>query len=117
MLRMERKSKPTCCLLYLTVPLMIALLLADARMPYPLVVHRVAEFATVIVSFGLMALWVKANETALINEEMEKERWILRPDESEDCPASDVPSSVDDCEESEAGAYSIEASPTKGRYN
>ncbi len=114
---MERKSKPTWCLLYLTVPLMIVLLLTDARMAYPLVVHRVAEFAIVTVSFGLMAVWAKANDTALMNEEIEKERWILKPDESEDCPASDAPSFADDFEESEDSPYPMEASPTKGRYN
>lgn len=116
MLAMEPRPKPTWCLLYLTIPLMIALLLADARMPYPLVVHRVAEFAIVIVSFGLMGVWVKASETALINEEMEKEHWILTPDESVDCPAPDIPSSVEGCEEFES-PYDIEASLTKGRYN
>lgn len=114
---MERKRKPNWWLLYLTVPLMIVLLVLEARMPYPLVVHRIAEFAIVLVSFGLMAVWMRANQGALVDEGMVKERWALPDPKSEDGSDSGAPPCAREGDGSEESPYQMEAGPTKGRYN
>ncbi len=113
---MEQSRKPTWWLLYLTVPLMIALLLIDAHMPYALNVHRIADLAIVLSGFALMALWVCANKDALVDEEIEKEVWVLEPDLApEDSEGSEfqpqVPAAL------ATSPYQVEERPGIGRYN
>ncbi len=118
---MLRKQEPNWWLLYLTVPLMLALLVLESQMPYPLVIHRIAESGIVLLGFGSMLLWVRANEGALIHEETEKELWTIEPDpDASAAKAAIDPAllpSADDCNDSEDGEHRLEASPTKGRYN
>jgi hypothetical protein len=114
---MVRKQKPNWWLLYLTAPLLLALLVMESQLPYSPVIHRIAEFAIVLLGFGLMLLWVRANEGALIDEEIEKERWTIIPDPAKGTINSALHSSADGCDDSGDGHPRVEASPTKGRYN
>ncbi len=112
---MVQKRKPNWWLLYLTVPLMLGLLIVESQMHYSLLVHRMAEFAIVLLGFGLMFLWVRANQGAMIDEEIEKEPWTIQPD-----PAREARNRVwppaDGCDDGDEYPYS-EPSATKGRYN
>lgn len=113
---MLRKRKPNWWLLYLTVPLMLGLLVFESQMPYALVVHRIAEFLIVLFGFGLMFLWVRANEGGLIDEEVEKERWTIRPDPAKQTvnPARRRSGGREDAGD---GHHRPESSAVKGRYN
>ncbi len=141
---MERKFKPNWWLLYLTVPLMIGLLFLEGHLQASPQVHRIMEFGIVVIGFGLMAMWVRANEGALVNEEMDRERWMLVPPSDgtadEFDPDGGVPQlrvnalgefdmtsetgidpdslpRVDEEDDSEEHPYYFRVSPTKGRYN
>jgi hypothetical protein len=110
--------KPRWWLLYLTLPLMIGLFVLEGRLTEPDIVHRILELGIVIVCFGLMAVWVRANEDALIIEGFEHEHWTLEPDckaEGELDPHR-LPL-AEDSEELEEGQYHLEADPSKGRFN
>ena len=76
------------------------------------------EFGIVVVGFGLMALWVRANESALVYEEYQKEYWRLvrGPEAEEDWDPRQLPL-VDDREDSEPDEQPVETSPGKGRYH
>ena len=74
------KSRPQWWQMYLLVPLMIVLLVMESKMASPLPVHRFLQFGIVVVTFGLMALWVHMNQVTLSNEGFEKQTWILEPD-------------------------------------
>ena len=113
---MERKQKANWWLVYATMPLMIALLLIEARIPGSLPAHRILEFGIVLLSFGLMALWVHANQAALANEETEKQPWTLEPD-----PKSEIVVDPDMLPEEPHDPVDIplafELDHSKGRYN
>ncbi len=143
---MEQRNKPNWWLVVLTVPLMIGLLLLQSRLQAAPEVHRIMEFGIVVVGFGLMAMWVSANEGALENEEMDLERWVLvskSEDRSEaektkslcDAPSDPIhasqtsdttpgtatePESVsrlDDAEDPPGPRHPRDVCPNKGRYN
>jgi hypothetical protein len=113
---MERKHKANWWLVYATLPLMIALLLIEARIPGSLLVHRILEFGIVLLSFGLMALWVHGNQAALSNEESEKQRWTLEPDPKLEIIVDPnlLPDEPFDPMDS---PLALEFDHTKGRYN
>ncbi len=113
---MVSRRKPNWWLLYLTVPLMLGLLVIEGRMPYPLVVHRIAEVVIVLLSFGLMFLWVRANEGGLIDEEIEKGRWTIRPEPTEQT-VNPARRRSGGCEDVGDGHHYPESSAIKGRYN
>jgi hypothetical protein len=115
---MVRKQKPNWWLVYALVPLVIGSLILEGQLSIPPVIHRIAESGIVLMGFGSMLLWVRANEGALIDEEIEKEPWTIEPDPA--AKAAIDPAllpSADDCNDSEDGEHRLEASPTKGRYN
>lgn len=113
---MERKHKANWWLVYATVPLMIALLLIEARIPGTLLVHRILEFGIVLLSFGLMAIWVHGNQAALSDEEIEEQPWTLEPD-----PRSEVmvdPDMLPDEPQDPVNIpLALELDHSKGRYN
>lgn len=74
---MVRKSKANWWLLFALLPFMLLLLVGDALLPETLVGHGVVEIGIVLVTFGLMALWVHANADAIQQEEYEEHRWIV----------------------------------------
>lgn len=115
---MERTKKPNWWLLYLTVPLMVILLVLQGEIPSPASVHEILEIGIVLACFGLMAVWVQANQAALMNEQFEREHWRLVSDRNEmpdrdphHLPLADV---ADDTDQE---PFQLESSPTKGRYN
>ena len=115
---MVKRQNPRWWLLYLTMPLMIGLLVLEGRLPEPPVVHQIMEMGIVIVCFGLMAVWVHANEGARVNEEFEKEHWNMEPDlhSEPDLDPRHLPL-ADAGEDKDREPYPLEASPTKGRFN
>ncbi len=60
--------KPKCWLLYGILPLMAGLFWLDSWMNIPSGEHQWLEGTIVLVGFGLMALWTRANQAALANE-------------------------------------------------
>lgn len=114
---MVQKRKPHWWLLYLTVPLVLGLLVIESQMPYPLVIHRIAEFVIVLMGFGSMLVWVRANEGGLIDEEIEKEPWTIRPNPARGTINPALHSSADVCDDSGDGHHRPEPSAAKGRYN
>jgi hypothetical protein len=74
------KSRPQWWQMFLLVPLMIVLLVLEGKVASPPPVHRFLQFGIVVVTFGLMALWVNMNQVTLFNEEFEKQTWTLERD-------------------------------------
>ena len=60
------KPKPKWWLVFALVPLTIALLVLDEAVPLPTQGHQLLEFGIILVTFGLMALWVHASQGALM---------------------------------------------------
>ena len=69
----SKKQHPSWWLLYLSLPMMIGLFLIEMRLSLSDTGHRFAEFIIVLIVFGSMSLWLKANAGALIQEDLE--RW------------------------------------------
>ena len=69
----SKKQRPSWWLLYLSLPMMIGLFLIEMRLSLSDTGHRFAEFIIVLIVFGSMSLWLKANTGALIQEDLE--RW------------------------------------------
>jgi hypothetical protein len=67
---MMRKGKANWWMLYALIPSMPILLVVEGRIPGSALEHRLMEFGIVLLAFGLVALWVHANESALIEQEM-----------------------------------------------
>jgi hypothetical protein len=80
-----RKRRPNWWMLYALIPAMPILFLIEGRIPESALEHRLMEFGIVLFVFGLIALWVHANESALIEEEMTDVKWSTVWD-SEDGP-------------------------------
>ncbi len=80
---MERKHKPAWWLLYLTVPLLIVLLIGEGRLSECARGNTAFwKWPSSLVVFGLMAVWVRANEAALMDEDYGKIHWTLERDPS-----------------------------------
>ncbi len=80
-----RKRKPNWWMLYALIPSMPILLVIEGRIPESALEHRLMEFGIVVFVFGLVALWVHANESVLIEEEVANVKWSIVWD-SEDGP-------------------------------
>ncbi len=76
------KQRPSWWLLYLSLPLMIGLILLEIRLPLSDIGHRFAECIIVLIVFGSMWLWLKANAGALIQEDLERYHAALEADSS-----------------------------------
>ena len=53
--------------LYLTFPLLIALFVADSRLKISTRGHQVVQLGIILLVYGLIHLWLKANARALSN--------------------------------------------------
>ena len=62
-------KKPNAWVLFSILPFMAALLWLDGDLRIPVAVHQILEIGIVLLAFGLMALWVHANQAALIEED------------------------------------------------
>jgi hypothetical protein len=69
----SKKQRPSWWLLYLSLPIMIGLFLLEMRLSLSDTGHRFVELIIVLIVFGSMSLWLKANRGALIQEDLE--RW------------------------------------------
>jgi hypothetical protein len=87
---MIRKSKANGWLLFALLPFMLLLLVGDALLPETPVGHGIVEIGIVLLTFGLMALWVHANAYAIQQEEYEGYRWTVTAITVEDARAVDA---------------------------
>jgi len=70
-------ARPKWWQLYLTLPLLIGLFALDNRLKLSLRGHQVVQIGIVLLIYGLMHLWLKANARAL--SEMDRARhggWV-----------------------------------------
>jgi hypothetical protein len=58
-------ARPKWWQVYLTFPLLIALFMLDHRLNLSASGHQVVQIGILVVVFGLIHLWLKANATAL----------------------------------------------------
>ena len=62
---MENYQKPTWWRLYAIVPFTLTLLAIESQLALPDLGHKLIEILIVVVTVGLMGLWVMANAVAL----------------------------------------------------
>lgn len=94
-----RKGKPNWWMLYALIPSMPVLLVVGSRIPGSSLEHRLMEFGIVLLGFGLIALWVRANEPALIEQEMTDVKWSIVYDSEEGLGHLPLADCDDDVEE------------------
>jgi hypothetical protein len=70
----ENKRRPSWILLYFLVALLFSLFVIEVRLTMSGVAHRVVEIGIVLVIYYLVWLWVKANDAAMIQEELDRKR-------------------------------------------
>ena len=58
--------------LYLTFPLLIAMFVLDSRLRIPARGHQAVQLGIVLLIYGLIHLWLKANRSALTGEVQEQ---------------------------------------------
>lgn len=75
-----KHPRPSWWLLYLLLPLMIGLLYLESQTPWTAGWHRAAQIGIVLITYDLVWLWLRANEGALLWEDLEKTRRSLDPD-------------------------------------
>jgi len=83
-----KKQRPSWWLLYLSLPMMIGLFLIEMHLSLSDTGHRLAELIIILVVYGSISLWLKANTGALIQEDLERWRAALRTDSSPISPQS-----------------------------
>jgi len=59
------KARPKWWQLYLTFPLLVALFVVDSRLKVSTRAHQAVQIGIVLIVFGLIHLWLKANARAL----------------------------------------------------
>jgi hypothetical protein len=64
--------RPKWWQLYLTFPLLIVLFVADSRLKISSRGHQAVQIAIVLLVFGLIHLWIRANSSALSRMDLEK---------------------------------------------
>jgi len=62
---MSSQDRPKWWQVYLTFPLLIALFAVDSRLKLSIRGHQVVQIGIVLIVFGLIHLWLKANARAL----------------------------------------------------
>jgi hypothetical protein len=64
--------------LYLTFPLLIVLFVLDSRIRISNRGHQVVQISIVLIVYGLILLWLKANRSALIGEDQKRSFKVYR---------------------------------------
>ncbi len=85
----NQKRRPRWGLLYVIVPLAAGLFWLEIKAPWPKAEHRAAEVGIVLLVFGLVELWLRANWLAILNEDYKKQkksdrqnrRWVILREE------------------------------------
>jgi hypothetical protein len=72
----NQKRGPRWGILYLLVPLAAGLFWLEMRAPFSETGHRAADIGIVLLIFGLVELWLRANRLALISEDYRKQEKI-----------------------------------------
>jgi hypothetical protein len=62
---MSSQNRPKWWQLYLTFPLLMALFVVDSRLKVSTRVHQMVQIGIILIVFGLIHLWLKANARAL----------------------------------------------------
>jgi len=72
--------RPRWWILYLSAAFVFGLFLLEARARLSEVGHTWVEIGLVLIQYGLVMIWLNANEVALLNEEREKyKKQAIRP--------------------------------------
>ncbi len=69
--------KPKWWQLYATFPLAMVLLVLEHRLPLSTGGHQAVQIGIVLVTFGLIHLWLRANAAALMEADWEQNRWKI----------------------------------------
>ena len=64
--------RPAWWFLYLSIALVLGLFWIEAKSPFSAAGHTWAEVGLVIILYGLVMTWLKANDAAFLSEECEK---------------------------------------------
>jgi hypothetical protein len=65
-------SRPKWWQVYLTLPLLIALFIVDSRLKLSERGHQAVQIGIILLVYGLVHLWLKANAAALSNMDRQK---------------------------------------------
>jgi len=71
--------RPAWWFLYLCIALVLGLFWLEAKLPFSAAGHTWAEVGLVLILYGLVTAWLKANEAAMIAEEREKYKRMKLP--------------------------------------
>jgi hypothetical protein len=71
--------RPAWWFLYLSIALVLGLFWIEAKSPFSAAGHTWAEVGLVIILYGLVMTWLKANEAAIVSEEREKYKKMILP--------------------------------------
>jgi hypothetical protein len=83
-----KKHHPSWWQLYLSLPLMIGIFLIETRQPLTAAGHKMIELFILLIFFGYISLWLKANTGAMIQEDLDKWHAALGVDSSPISPTS-----------------------------
>jgi hypothetical protein len=75
---MPRSLRPKWWQLYLTFPLLIVLFVLDSRLRISTSGHEFVQIGIILLIYGLIHLWLKANRSALSKEDLEQPVKIYR---------------------------------------
>lgn len=68
----QEKIRPAWFLLYGLFAILMGALWLEIRADFTPLVHKVLESGLLFFFFGLVAVWLKANEIALLHDELEE---------------------------------------------
>ena len=71
----NKEQKPAWWILYLLIPGMIGLLMLAGQLPLVSWEYQIVDVGIVLFVFGLMALWIHANQSALTWDEVRQTDW------------------------------------------
>lgn len=71
-------QRPKWWQLYLTFPLLIGLFILDSRLRLSTRGHEFVQIGIVLLIYGLIHLWIKANRSALLGEDQKQSIKIYR---------------------------------------
>ena len=90
----NQKRGPRWGLLYMIVPLAAGLFWLEMKTPLSETEHRAADIGIVLLIFGLVEIWLRANRLAMLSEDQQRQkksvrqsrRWLIL---SEEIPAQE----------------------------
>ena len=71
---MSSKKNPAWWLLYLIVLILLGLLRLEWDVPLSMLDHKLAESMIIMMMFGSVMLWLKWDESAIMNQDRERYR-------------------------------------------